>query len=185
MRRFALLLVAALVTACGEGDGKDQADAVHADDPKPPTPSGPPLAQIDPAEPGEPGGLPDDGTPVSEAPFTADSAQGAANVLQTYYALIEAGKYGEAWRLREQRAGSAADAAEFAKGFERYAEYHAQIGAPSPIHGAAGSLYVEVPVQLYGRLKSGQPFSTAGTVTLRRSNNVPGGNTAWRIYTSG
>jgi hypothetical protein len=142
---------------------------------------------LNPPEPGEPGGLPDDRTPVSEAPFTPESAQGAANVLQTYYALIEKGEYDEAFALREPstRGPSAED---FAASFDRYAEYHAHIGAPSDIEGAAGSLYVEVPVQTYGRLKDGQPFSNAGTVTLRRSNNVPGSTAAqrrWRIYTSG
>jgi hypothetical protein len=125
--------------------------------------------------------LPDDRTPVSEAPFAPASAQGAANVLQTYYALIEAGKYAEAFRLREPSQGLSAD--RFAASFEDYAEYHARIGTPSRPHGAAGSLYVEVPVQLYGRLKDGRPFSNAGTVTLRRSNNVPGGSKEWRIYT--
>lgn len=45
-------------------------------------------APLDPPAPGAPGGLPDDRTPVSEASFAPDSAQGAANVVQTYYALI-------------------------------------------------------------------------------------------------
>jgi hypothetical protein len=180
MRALALLLSLTLLAGCGSGGGSSR--SADKGEPETPMPSGPPLAQIDPAEPGEPGGLPDDGTPASEAPFAADSAQGAANVLQTYYALIEAGKYTEAWRLREQRAkAKPGDAAEFAKSFERYGEYHAQVGAPSQVQAAAGSLYVEVPVQLYGRLKDGKPFSTAGTVTLRRAR----GTTGWRIYTSG
>jgi hypothetical protein len=125
--------------------------------------------------------LTDERTPVSEAPFTPESAQGAANRLQTYYALIEAGKYADAFRLREPSEGLTLD--RFAASFERFSEYHANVGAPSEPQGAAGSLYVEIPVQLYGRLKDGRPFSNAGTVTLRRSNNVPGGNRQWRIYT--
>ena len=107
-------------------------------------------------------------------------------MLQTYYALIEDGKYQEAWRLRTP--GEGETAAEFATGFARYAEYHALVGTPSEISGAAGSLYVEVPVQIYGRLKDGKPFSSAGTVTLRRSNDVPGSTAEqrrWHIYTSG
>ena len=174
-----LLSIALLASACGGGETNQ---ATAKDEPEPPMPSGPPLAQSELAEPGEPGGLPDDGTPTSEAPFAPGSAQGAANVLQTYYALIEAGKYADAWKLREQsRKARSSDAAAFARQFERYAEYHAQVGSPSPVHGAAGSLYVEVPVQLYGRTKEGKPFSTAGTVTLRRSN-APGGSSEWRIY---
>ena len=34
---------------------------------------------------------------VSEEPFTPESAQGAANVVQTYFALIESGDYKDKW----------------------------------------------------------------------------------------
>src|SRR6185312_11985810 len=103
------------------------------------------LPPVEPAPPGTPGGLPDDRTPVSEAPFSETSAQGAANVLQTYYALIEAHHYREAWRLwGDGGRASGMSAAGFAASFERYANYRAQIGAPGRIEGAAGSLYVEV-----------------------------------------
>lgn len=138
---------------------------------------------VTPPAPGEPGGLPDDGTPVSEVPAAPGGAQEAATVLETYYALIEAGKYDEAWKLRWTKPGDSSAA--FVDSFGKYASYHANVGAPSEPQGAAGSLYVEVPVQIYGRLKSGEPFSSAGSVTLRRSNDVPGSTAEqrrWRIY---
>lgn len=188
MRLSLLLLPFALMAACSEGggDGNDVATPEIAEAPD--TQDGESeLEPLDPPGPGEPGGLPDDRTPVSEDPFTPESAQGAANVLQTYYALIEQGEYDEAWALRSP-VPDGPTAAEFAASFEQYAEYHAQVGAPSDIQGAAGSLYVEVPVQTYGRMKDGKPFSSAGTVTLRRSNNIPGSTPEqrrWRIYTSG
>jgi hypothetical protein len=122
---------------------------------------------------------------VSEAPFSPTSAQGAAEVVQTYYALIEARKYEEARRLRWNAADL--DPAEFAANFADYADYHATVGKPSEIEGAAGSLYVEVPVQTWGRRKDGRPIASAGTVTLRRVNDVPGSTAEqrrWRIYTS-
>ena len=62
------------------------------------------------------------------------------------------------------------------------------IGAPGEIEGAAGSLYVEVPVQVYGRLRSGEPFNMLGPVRLRRCNQVPGctdEQRRWRIADSG
>jgi len=136
-----------------------------------------------PAAPGTPAGLPDEGTPVSEAPFAATSAQGAADVVQTYYALVEAGRYADARRLwgAGSEGGGPSDTA-FAAGFARYAEYHAQVGAPGAIEGAAGSSYVEVPVSLYGRLKAGAAFRQAATVTLRRVNDVPGSTPAQRRW---
>ena len=142
----------------------------------------PPLT---PPEPGQPGGLPDDRTPVSEAPFTEDSAQGAANVVQTFFAHVEAGHHQQAWRLwSEGGKASGMSAPEFAASFDRYQEYHARVGAPGRIEGAAGSLYVEVPVQIFGRLKDGKSFNAAGTVRLRRTNEVPGSSAEqrqWRI----
>jgi hypothetical protein len=147
------------------------------------------LPPVEPAPPGTPGGLPDDRTPVSEAPFSETSAQGAANVLQTYYALIEAHRYGDAWRLWGNGGrASGMSAADFAASFDLYADYHAQIGAPGRIEGAAGSLYVQVPVALYGRLRSGEAFHMAGPVTLGRVNDVPGSSAAqrrWHIEASG
>ena len=146
-------------------------------------------APLDPPEPGEPGGLPDDRTPISEAPFTATSAQGAANVVQTYHGLLEAGRYGEAWRLwSDGGRASGMSEAEFAASFGRYREYHARIGAPGEIEGAAGSLYVEVPVQVYGRLRDGRPFNMLGPMILRRVNDVPGSTAEqrrWHIAESG
>jgi hypothetical protein len=42
-------------------------------------------------------------------------------------------------------------------------------------------LYVEVPVQRYGKFRDGKTFANAGTVTLRRRKS--GGE--WRIFTRG
>jgi membrane-bound inhibitor of C-type lysozyme len=141
-------------------------------------------APLNPPAPGEPGGLDNDTTPVSEAPFTEDSAQGAANVVQTYYALLEAGKYGQAYRLWEPGAAGM-NARAFAASFARYSEYHANIGAPGRIDAGAGQRYVTVPVQVYGRLKEGaRPFNMRGSVTLHRTGDVDGATAEqrrWRI----
>ena len=123
-------------------------------------------APLNPPAPGEPGGLPDDRTPISEGAIDPKSGQGAGQVLQSYFALSESGRFAEANKL-------------WSVGVERldltgYREVHAKIGAPGKVEGGAGSLYVEIPVQLYGRLKDGKEFSSLGTMTLRRVNDVPG-----------
>lgn len=142
-----------------------------------------PDGPVSPPEPGRPGGLPDDRTPVSEAPFTATSAQGAANVMQTYYALIGEGKYGEAWRLWSDggKASNQTEAA-FAQSFKAYRSYHAQTGGPGPVEGAAGSLYVEVPIVIYGRYADGRELHQSGKATLRRVNDVPGATVEQRKW---
>jgi hypothetical protein len=144
------------------------------------------LPPVSPPAPGEPGGLPDDRTPISEAPFTPTSAQGAANVVQTYYALLGEHRYDDAWKLWTQAGeGSGMTAQAFTASFDQYESYNANIGAPGQIEGAAGSLFVSVPVVIYGRRKSGEEVHEIGEATLRRVNDVPGSTPeqrTWHIY---
>ncbi|MDP5279385.1 MliC family protein [Sphingomonas sp. DG1-23] len=190
-----LLSLAACSSQSGENAATDNSNAANvtatlpaetASVPAPDVRSATP-APLNPPAPGEPGGLDDDRTPVSEAPFSEDSAQGAANVVQTYYALLEAGKYGQAYRLWEPGAAGM-DARAFAASFDRYSEYHANIGAPGRVDAGAGQRYVAVPVQVYGRLKAGaREFNMRGSVTLHRAGNVDGasaGQRRWRIRSS-
>ena len=136
-------------------------------------------APLNPPAPGEPGGLPDDRTRVAEGSIDPKSAQGAAQVLQRYFVYVESGKSDEANKL-------------WSEGAEKldlgpYKEVHANIGAPGDLEGAAGSSYVEVPVQLYGRLLNGKEFNRRGTMTLRRVNDVDGSTAQqreWHIYRS-
>ena len=136
-----------------------------------------PEAPLNPPAPGEPGGLPSDRTPVSEGPIDPKSAQGAGQVLQTYIALAKQGKTAEANKLWSDGAARL--------DLSKYREIHANIGAPGDMEGAAGSSYVDFPVQLYGRTNDGKEFSSRGTMTLRRVNDVPGSTAEqrkWHIY---
>lgn len=131
---------------------------------------------VQPPAPGTPGGLPDDKTPLAEGgPVDPKSGQAAGTVVETYYALIESGRTAEAAKLR--RDGVQED-------LKPYASLHAQVGAPGQVEGAAGSLYVDVPVVLYGRMNSGGEYHASGKATLRRVNDVPGATAEqlkWRI----
>ena len=117
--------------------------------------------------------------PPVEKPVAAEGGEDAAEVMKRYYALIGAGNYAEAYGLREPAKG-APSAEAFAENFRRYAEYRATVGTPSEPVESGGWLYVEVPVQTYGRMKDGLPLASGGTVTLRRR---PAGD--WRIFTKG
>lgn len=119
---------------------------------------------------------------LPEGPIDPNSGQGAAQVLQTYFALVEQGNYREAHRLwGNEGDASGMDESSFVASFGAYEAYHAEIGAPGEPEGAAGSSYVEVPVMIYGR-RGGQPFRTPGSVTLRRVNDVPGSSPAQRRW---
>lgn len=131
---------------------------------------------VQPPEPGKPGGLPDDRTPLAEGPIAPNSAQGAAQVVQQYAAELEARNYAAAWALWGDggKASGRATADAFARTFDRYDSWHAQVGAPGRMEGAAGSSYVTVPLVIYGRLKTGAEVHEKADVTLRRVNDVPG-----------
>lgn len=158
---------------------QDDVNGYAASDIATPTPE-----PLRPAEPGRPGGLPDDKTPISEAPFSPDSPQGAANVVQTYYALIGAGKYADAWKLwgdAGKASGQSVDA--FAAGFAKYSEYRANVGAPGREDAGAGQRYVTVSVQPYARLKDGKAAYWIGSVVLHRTvvDGAPAEEKMWRI----
>lgn len=174
-RCFVLALI--LATGCSQ---EAPPPANSSETPHPPT-NTTAETPLSPPGPGEPGGLPDDRTPVTEGPIDAKSGQGAAQVLQSYFALLETGKTAEADKLWSD-SGTPQD---FAARLAEYREVHANIGAPGDLGGAAGSIYVDVPVQLYGRLHDGKEFHARGTMTLRRVNDIPGSTEEqrqWHIY---
>lgn len=181
--RFPLLLATCALAACSPQPANNQIANDATNDIGEPAPAVTP-APLTPPAPGQPGGLDNDTTPVSEAPFTEDSAQGGANVVQTYYALLEAGKYRQAWALWEnggRRSGMSAE--DFAASFAKYSEYHANVGAPGDVDAGAGQRYVTVPVQVYGRLKTGAQFNLRGSITLHRTevDGATAEQRKWRI----
>ena len=166
-----------LLSACRASEAPDNRAATPAPttDAQAPAPSQSPA----PAPPAAPQAPPpaEDRTPVSEAPFSDTSAQGAANVVQTYFALVEEKNYAAAWKLwpdgpRER----------FAARFAPYRDYHAEVFAPGDTEGAAGSIYVDVPARIYGTLTSGIAFSKKVTVTLRRVDDVDGSTAEQRRW---
>ena len=126
-------------------------------------------------------------SPVTEA-SDPKSALGAGQVLQRFGVLLEQGEFAAA-RQSWSDGGKASGLTEveFADAYAKYAEIHAEVGAPGEPEGAAGSSYVEIPLRLYGTLKTGRPFNLVGPVVLRRVNDVPGSSPAqreWHIYRS-
>lgn len=142
------------------------------------------MEPLAPPPPGTPGGLPVDAMPVPENAVDPESAQGAAQVVQGYYSLLEQRRYSDAqdlWR-DDSEIGKESDE-RFAVRFRGFLEVHALVGAPGPAEGAAGSVYVTVPVQVYGRLAlNGKPWYALRQVRLRRVNDVDGAPEADRRW---
>jgi hypothetical protein len=111
-------------------------------------------------------------TPLSEpqGPIDPKSTEAAGQVVQSYGALIEQGRFTEAEKLW----GDADTARAFAAALRSYPDLHLEIGDLGDPEGAAGSIYVTMPVVFYGKEASGSPFRRKAEVTLRRVNDVPG-----------
>lgn len=118
------------------------------------------------------GAQPDDRTPLAEpkGPIDPKSAEAAGQVVQHYGALAEQRRFAEAEKLW----GSADSAAQFTPQLKRYPEAHIEIGKPGDSEGAAGSIYVTVPVVFYGKDQNAVDFRRPADVILRRVNDVPG-----------
>src|SRR3954452_11157266 len=97
--------------------------------------------------------------PAAETGEEKREADGAADVLRHYYALIEAGRYDDAWAMRTSGRGT--DAKAFAAHFKAYESYHSQVGTPSEPVASQGWTYVEVPVMTTGRFLGGKPFGSS------------------------
>ena len=124
--------------------------------------------------------------PPAPAPVPViEAREDPAATLRRYYDLIEAGRYAEAWAMRsESKAGSV----EFARNFASYERYRVTVGRPSEPVASGGWAYVEVPIQIFGRMKTGEPFGSAGSVSMRRASGAPGASARereWHIYTGG
>ena|SRR5687768_4711952 len=161
MKRTALFCLALLLASCGEEDKTNQQ-----------------ARQVDKAE--QPL-MPELEPPVETAQDREDSGDAAAT-LKLYYARIEAGDYDAAWALRSGEAGDDARR-RFADNFRAYQTYEADVGTPSEPVQAGGWAYVEVPVMIRGTFRGGKPFSSAGSVTMRKATSGARTGLGWRIYT--
>ena len=180
MKTITGLMLAAMLGACQAREAEPAANDATAAQASPAAPTAP---SPRPASP--PGGLPDDRTllPEPKGPIDPKSAEAAGQVLETYGALLEERKFGQAWVLwggGGEASGMTRD--QFAAAFSKYRDIRAEVGKPGDTEGAAGSIYVEVPFRLYGTLKAGGRFNLVGPVTLRRVNDVDGSTAAQRRW---
>ena len=103
------------------------------------------------------------------------SPEAARAVVERYYAAIDRGDYRTAYRLwgaDGRRSGKTLAA--FTGGFARTARTRVVADAPTDGEGAAGSVFVTVPVRVYATLKNGATQRFAGSYVLRRVNDVDG-----------
>jgi hypothetical protein len=176
MRRGTNAIAAAALALSACNQRADQSASSNAQQPVNPSANQSPPAAVPPPATG-----PDARTPLAEpkGPIDAKSAEAAGQVVQHYGALIEQGRWEEAgalWNNLESGAKFAAQLRSYA------AEVHLEIGNPGEPEGAAGSIYVTIPIFFYGDAMDRQPFRRSADVILRRVNDVPGSTDAQRRW---
>lgn len=114
--------------------------------------------------------------------------QQAVQLIHDYYDAIARLDYKQAY-LAWDGDGSASKQTfeEFEQGFANTVSIVEEVGTPGRLEGAAGSLYIEVPVTVTSVTSNGTPQRFRGTYKLRRVNNVPGSTSKqrrWHIYSA-
>ena len=101
--------------------------------------------------------------------------EAARQVVEDYYKAIDDAHYRAAYQLWGG-AGSASGKtyAKFRQGYAQTAHSRVVTGAPVNGDAAMGSVFVDIPVDVYAILKNGRQQHFSGTYTLRRVNDIDG-----------
>ena len=115
--------------------------------------------------------------PAAPPPSAHDIAlsRAAADALRLYYDRLARREWRDAFAMRAPAPGLTLE--RFTANYELYEDYRATVGVPSPPARQDGAVWVQVPVQLYGRMHDGSPFGSVGVIMLRRD----AGSQRWRI----
>ena len=106
----------------------------------------------------------DPNLPESDAPSAAEARQ----VVVDYYAAINARDYKKAYKLwSEEGAASGQSFEHFSGGYANTESVDATVGEAVDEEGAAGSRYLNVPVELHSKLYNGTTRTYKGRFTLR------------------
>jgi len=185
MRKFipiAALLVAACQQAPADQSQSNDASAVPAAPAETATPEGTAPAPSPPenAPARVPAPAPETAPFPGPTPDADKSAAAATRVLESYFAAVATKHYRLAYRMWSGNgAATGMSEAEFAASFAKYRVYDGNPGKPGLTDGAAGSIYIEIPVKVTGVLARGGGFVLEGTMTLKRVNDVDGSLGQW------
>jgi hypothetical protein len=162
--------LALTLTACSQGARQPASNVEKPDNPA--------LRQAPQIPP--PGTGPDARTPLGAPKAAVDpkSPEAARGVVRRYGALIKDGRWSEAQELWNDANAAAAVASKLKSSHD----LHLETLPPTEPEGAAGSIYVTVPVTLYAYDGPNAAFRQEATIILRRVNDVPGSTSSQRRW---
>lgn len=112
----------------------------------------------------------DSTAPRDSASAPAGDVAAAVVVVRAYYDAIRARDYGRAYRLwADSGRASGKSLPAFTLGFAETAATDVTIGTPGRVEGAAGSRYVDIPVDVAARRRDGSVQHFRGSYSLRRA----------------
>jgi len=123
------------------------------------------------------------GPATGRHPPVANRGADAVAVVQRYYRAIDRGDFRTAYACWGDRGRASGQGyAAFARGFAATAHTRVVPGRAALPEGAAGSVYVEVPVEVWATLKNGRRQHFRGSYVVRRVNDVDGATPAQRRW---
>ncbi len=132
-------------------------------------------------------------TPVTTLPpapqnSAGRSEQAAVQVIRNYYSAIAHQDYPQAYSAWGHNGDDSQQSFEqFKQGFKNTASTRVEVGEPSSPSGAAGSIYIQVPVTVTATTLNGTKQQFRGTYVLKRINDVPGSTATqrqWHLYSA-
>ena len=128
--------------------------------------------------------------PITEVtqPASEKTEEAARKVVERYYAELDRGHYEVAYQLwRGDGSSSGKSLHDFMAGFADTAHTGVVTDAPTDGEGAAGSLYVTIPVRVTAVLKDGTRKHYVGEYRMHRCNDVDGctlEDRRWHIHSA-
>ena len=113
-------------------------------------------------------------------PEDPTSPQAAVDLVLRYYGAVAQGDYRTAYEMWGPSGPPDQSFEEFEAGYAETTNVRASVEAPSEPEGAAGSVYVTVPVNVTAQTPSGTDQHFEGDYVLRRVNDVPGAE-PWQL----
>ncbi|AMG74153.1 hypothetical protein [Sphingopyxis granuli] len=114
------------------------------------------------------------GSPPADCRPAPRSSEAAVDVVKRYYAALDARDYATAWLQWGQDGPPNQPLEKFRQGFAHTRSTHVTIDSAGEAEGAAGSLYLTVPVRVEATLDSGELQRFRGHYIVRRVNDVDG-----------
>ncbi|MBD2100342.1 hypothetical protein [Leptolyngbya sp. FACHB-261] len=109
--------------------------------------------------------------------------QEAVQVIRDYYSAINRRDYQQAYSAWERDTAAGQQSFEqFRQGFASTASTAVEVGEADRLDGAAGSVYIQIPVTITAITTNGTRQRFRGSYILRRVNDIPGSTSEQRRW---